>query len=162
MLQTIEYKNPKLDRSRWRAGIWDNEPDKKQWQDPATSLACLIVRNHFGNLCGYVGVPKTHKLYGIGYGAAPDVSVHGGLTFANKCAEGQCEEGSICHLAPEGEDDVWWFGFDCAHAGDMCPERNLSSLGETYRDFAYVTAEVTALAAQLHTPRDSGSSGGDR
>src|SRR4051812_17731696 len=120
MLQTIEYKNPKMDKASWGPGAWDNEPDKKQWADPATGLACLIVRNAMGALCGYVGVPKGHPAYGKEYGSV-DVDVHGGLTFSDKCSESSSECGGICHVAPEGEDDVWWLGFDCAHYMDLVP-----------------------------------------
>lgn len=152
MIETIEYKNPKADRENWIPGPWHDEPDKKQWSDPATGLPCLIVRNEHVDRCGYVGVLKSHALYGKPYDAAA-VDVHGGLTFADRCAEHGRDEGSICHIAPEDEDDVWWFGFDCAHAYDASPSRHMSSLNNyrdvSYRDFQYVTDQVTALAAQL-------------
>lgn len=158
MLETIEYKNPAIDKSKWGAGPWQDEPDKKQWQDPATGLACLVVRNRMGALCGYVGVPKSHACYGKGYDAV-DVDAHGGLTFADKCSQGREECDGICHKAPEGEDDVWWFGFDCAHACDFIPSMHelRADMGrtndywcdETYRDFEYVTHRVTSLATQL-------------
>jgi hypothetical protein len=49
------------------AGEWDNEPDKIQWLDEDTGLDCLMVRNHFGSWCGYVGVTEGHPLFGVGY-----------------------------------------------------------------------------------------------
>ena len=60
----------------------------------------------------------------------------------------------ICHSVPEGEpDDVWWFGFDCAHLGDLVPERGGRSLyrdhSETYKTVSYVQRECAALARQL-------------
>lgn len=70
-------------------------------------------------------------------------------------------ETAICHLPEPGEpDDVWWFGFDCAHAGDLMPGINavLAEIGspslprygdETYRDVAYVAGECARLAQQL-------------
>jgi hypothetical protein len=64
----------------------------------------------------------------------------------------------ICHKAA-AEDKVWWFGFDCAHAGDVSPkmrewEKTLGLApryrdGDVYRDMAYVTEQVTSLAKQL-------------
>jgi len=59
----------------------------------------------------------------------------------------------VCHIPEPGEpDNVWWFGFDCAHAFDFCPafskHRPVYS-DEVYRDINYVTAEVTNLAHQL-------------
>jgi hypothetical protein len=63
----------------------------------------------------------------------------------------------VCHLAAPGEpDEVWWFGFDCAHAGDVCPAMSsygvrsmMGDHGETYKGVAYVTAQCQALAKQL-------------
>jgi len=152
-----------LDKSNWVPGEWQNEPDKIQWQDEATGLPCLLVRNaHFGNLCGYVGVPKTHPMYGET--DHDDLSVHGGITFSSTCDKGALDEAhGICHLPDPGEpDDVWWLGFDCAHAGDVTAiseiymEKELRSMSDslrgygTYRNVEYVKAECARLAQQLH------------
>lgn len=86
------------------------------------------------------------------------VEVHGGLTFADACDDG--DEGTgICHVPEPGRpDDVWWFGFDCSHLNDLRPgslalDRELglrgSDPGDVYRDQAYVTGEVESLARQL-------------
>lgn len=210
-METIEYRT--IDKSSWSRGPWDDEPDKKQWRDPATGLACLIVRNHFGNWCGYVGVPPAHPWHGLGYsdtipgrvkkedwdyensiGGA--IEVHGGLTFASECRELSREayekwlamieksrsearqyprgdaaqrvktaaaihsfeewvehftQRSICHISAPGEPEVWWFGFDCGHAGDWSPgmEQYRAVSDDEYRDQAYIEAEVTKLARQL-------------
>ena len=147
------------------AGPWDDEPDKAQWIDPATGLDCLIVRNHFRSLCGYVGVPPGHPLHGKKYDD-PDVGVHGGLTFADRCDPSHDEAHAICHVpAPGRPDDVYWFGFDCGHAFDLQPiiaarmhrthdsafKEQYKTLfpDEIYRDWAYVVGEVTDLARQL-------------
>lgn len=218
-IRTIEYRT--VDKAAWGSGPWLEEPDKKQWQDEATGLPCLIVRGLVGALCGYVGVTKCHPWHGLDYDqcligeVCPDwcehtpghlLSVHGGITFANGCAEISEErwldtrareakareeaqrypqgdsarwlaawkptledfqlwsqhmhETAICHLpAPDEPDDVWWFGFDCAHAGDIIPgmASDLKFVGQTtgwgavyeYRDFAYVENQCTELAKQL-------------
>lgn len=76
------------------------------------------------------------------------IDVHGGLTYSGACA------GRICRVPKPGEpDNVWWFGFDCAHSGDLIP-RLRARIGrldeyETYRDLAYVQAQTNALAEQL-------------
>lgn len=160
-METIEYRNPTVDKSTWGSGPWQDEPDKKQWLDARTGLPCLIVRNIHGSgaLCGYVGVPRTHPLYEKGYDEA-DIEVHGGLTYADRCQEVQNHCEGICHKAPEGDDDIWWSGFDCAHYRDLSPllRHTLSKypgclpeidMGETYKTMAYVTAEVEKLALQL-------------
>lgn len=164
-METIEYHA--VDKSTWGDGPWQQEPDKRQWRDPATGYACLIVRGPTGALCGYVGVPRKHKAYGRKYDDV-DVAAHGGLTFSRHCTDDPIEQG-ICHVPGEGEDDrVWWLGFDAAHAGDLSPgheavmnkiyadvgqERPTSAYirDEVYRDLPYIEAEVTALAKRLAT-----------
>ena len=71
----------------------------------------------------------------------------------------RCEARSVCHRVPPGEpDDIWWFGFDCAHAGDFTPAYERSEkLGAPtgwgsfveYRNLDYVSAECRELAKQL-------------
>lgn len=139
-----------VDRTYWEPGPWDGEPDRKEWRH-SSGLACLAVRaNTTGAWCGYVGVPPGHPYHGKGYDEV-EVEVHWGLTYANAC------RGPICHVPAPGEsDDVWWLGFDCAHAGDLTPgsefrlpERLRGRCGDVYRDEAFVTAEVNRLADQL-------------
>lgn len=78
---------------------------EREWTH--AGLACAVTQAEEGrHRCGYVRVPPTHPAFGKGYDLL-DVSVHGGLTFAQRepCSEHQDGQG-------------WWFGFDCAHAGD--------------------------------------------
>jgi hypothetical protein len=161
-----------IDKTGWVDGPWMHEPDRIEWRhEAAPSLACLIVRGHLGALCGYVGLPPGHPWHGKDYGAddmSPDV--HGGLTFAAPCDE----DGRICHVPQPGEPaDVWWLGFDCGHGGDYFMMASGRIMAEkrpdlfsgtyeppppgtdpfwtthgTYRDIAYVRAEVERLAEQ--------------
>lgn len=169
-METKEWTFPdKVDRAPWGKGPWDGEPDKMQWPDPATGLACLTVRTPSGHWCGYVGVGKAHPWYEVGYNECirldfcdtgggwcdhrPEymVSVHGGLTYSDLCAEQDPERG-VCHTAGLGEEEpLWWFGFDTAHAGDLSPEWRAYgvALGGEYRDLGYVREQCTALAQQL-------------
>ncbi len=135
-----------IDKSEWGNGVWKNEPDRVSWIDPTTNYHCLIKRNQFGTLCGYVAVGKNHPYY-----EKDDrcLNVHGSITFTDHC-QGDPEKG-ICHLTPD-DDDAWWFGFDCGHAGDYSPGVPLpyeSGFRDIYRDIPYVTAEVESLAKQL-------------
>lgn len=69
----------------------------------------------------------------------------------------------ICHMPAPGEPDgAWWFGFDCAHAGDFSPGMDkLNSLGRPtgwgtfneYRNIAYVADQCRGLAKQLAAQR---------
>jgi hypothetical protein len=138
-------------RCEMGAGPWDSEPDKAQWIDEATDLDCLVVRNSMGALCGYVGVPPGHPWHGRTYYPGPiDVEVHGGLTFSNFCQEGAGEGHGVCHVPEPGRpDNVWWLGFDCAHAGDVVPTLRLFP-GDQYRTFSFVQGECARLAAQIH------------
>lgn len=148
-----------VSREGWGPGPWDGEPDKVSWTDAATGRPCLIVRNRLGGLCGYVAVDPGHSLHGAGYDDA-HVDVHGGLTYSDRCHEADTEASGICHVpAPGQPEDVWWFGFDCVHAGDLAPGMLASSrrvgLGtgvyrnDTYRAVDYVVREVEGLARQL-------------
>lgn len=109
---------------------WLTEPDYERWE--SCGFSCLILRNPMKVLLGYVGLPRGHRYFGVSYDDI-DVDVHGGLTFSG-------------HRDEHGGEDIWWLGFDCAHAGDLVPDMRMSG---TYRDIAYVRAEVERLAAQL-------------
>lgn len=153
-METIEYRT--IDKSDWMRGPWDDEPDKRQWQDAETGLPCLIVRGPSGALCGYVGVAPGHPAHGQDYDHV-DVDAHGGLTFWHGCSGGE-ESRGICHKPADGEPDhVWWLGFDCAHSGDISPgyagKYRRVWHEDRYRDIAYVEAEVASLAKQLHAIR---------
>ena len=148
------------DKSDLPEGEWMREVDKAQWRDAETGLACLVVRNHVGCWCGYVGVTSEHPWWQCSYDDC-DVDVHGGLTYAGWGGGGP-EESRVIRYAPLEDDPVevvkerlgisslWWFGFDCAHSGDLCPRmtRVYQQTG-VYRTFAYVVDEVTILAKQV-------------
>jgi hypothetical protein len=136
---------------------WLNEPDRLEFE--AHGFPCLIRRAPLGNLCGYVAVPVGHPYHRKDY-ANMDISVHGGLTYAGECRD------EICHVPKIGEsDDVWWFGFDCAHFLDVTPKMvEMREPGgilhdlwkdskyytqDTYKDINYVKQECIDLARQL-------------
>ena len=154
-MKTIDYHDA-VDKTDWPDGPWKTEPDKRQWPTEA-GLPGLIVRGPVGALCGYVGVPAGHPFHGLHYDQATErgmLDAHGGLTFSRGCSSSENEARNICHIAEDGDpDDVWWFGFDCAHLNDIIPCYDSFSLrqkyGEEYRDVDYVTAEVERLAKQL-------------
>lgn len=103
---------------------------------------CVIIFTGLGHRCGYVGVDRNHPLFGIEYNRdikseellqelknsaigkrgiveafcwdgkeiRPSLlfNVHGSLTYS----------GSNKTYPTNQFDPLWWFGFDCAHAGD--------------------------------------------
>lgn len=99
-----------VDRSKWLPGPWDNEVDRVEWE--SHGFPCLLLRHQeSGHWCGYVAVPPGHPCHGK---EEPEVSVHGGITYSGFCY------GNVCHVPKPGEpDDVFWFGFDAAHGGDL-------------------------------------------
>lgn len=141
-------------------GPWVDEPDRKEWR--AHGLPCLMLRAPlFGHWCGYAGVPPEHPLHGRAWRSVRlRLHAHRGLNFAGPCDD------RVCHEPRPGEPEaIWWLGFDCMHADDFVPvmsspwaralggyhgfdERDRSLYG-TYRDAAYVEAEVQLLAIQL-------------
>lgn len=160
----------KVDRDGWPPGPWDSEPDR--WEDREAGFPVLAVRNDLGAWCGYVGMPPGHPWHGRDRDSLyveehangrELLYAHGGLTFHGPCQEG----GVICHVPRPGEPaEVWWFGFDCAHIGDLWPadlhprmtkiSDDVAALfpgvprrrGGTYRDLAYVEKCVRAMAHQ--------------
>ena len=115
---------------------------EKEWITRA-GLKAAVIAHHMGHRCGYVGVPEDHPWHGKGYDEV-DLDVHGGLTYA------------------DARDDLWWFGYDCAHAGDAFdPElmsdeyktfswsRALTLGGETVKTLDFCVNECESMAAQL-------------
>lgn len=138
-------------------GEWNNEPNRLNWKH--AGLDCMLVR-HFSSLhwCGYVGLRPGHPAFGKGYDEVesgvyeyekseyttpaifPDLSVHGGLTFSDKCDD------FVCHLTDDPKDETWWLGFDCAHSGDFSPGH--AKYGDTFRPLgfeSYKTMEIVKL-----------------
>jgi hypothetical protein len=155
------YTTMTEEKASWGDGPWHAEPDKVQWRDEATGLPCLVKRNRLGAWCGYVGVTEEHPLFGKDYNDVDgwsdeplaEIAVHGGLTYSGFCQTDCDEAHAICHIPEPGESDhVWWFGFDCGHHSDLCPEmaaRYPDLAYGTYRDIDYVQIVTTDLAAQL-------------
>lgn len=121
----------------------DGESHRLNWKH--AGLDCMLVRNqYFLHWCGYVGVDSGHKFFNKNYNAV-DVGVHGGLTYSEFCG------GYVCHITEDKEEKTWWFGFDCAHFGDLnALELMVSSAAHwVYRTEEYVKKETERLAEQL-------------
>lgn len=102
-------------RSRWPDGPWNQEPDQIEWMDDDTGYKCVIRRNDFGSLCGYVAVPSTHPAHGINAADFGDkLYCHWGITWSDY-------QDPIKNIDDDGVSDLWWFGFDCSHAYDITP-----------------------------------------
>jgi len=90
---------------------WEDEPDHAEWVQYISGYKCRIKRNEVtGTLCGYVGIPKEHRFWGVNYDGHRELediadNVHGGLTYS-----------------AQGDDGWWYFGFDTAHSEDFAPK----------------------------------------
>lgn len=178
------WHNP--DRHPRGDGPWNGEADKVAWIDADTGLGCIMLRQKDGTLSGYVGVPVDHPLFGFEADALPvDLAsaVHGGINYAEACevnrfehqAHGQPREEryTVCHTTyvrrvqeyrtvqttqDEFEhEDLWWFGFDTNHPGDLIPRPSLRwdhHRGGVYRDQAFVYAGIVELARLLKAIAD--------
>ncbi len=100
---------------------------------------CVVLFMPMGHRCGYVGVPKTHPVYG-GYHEL-DIDCHGGLTYA---------EG---HLQNQKDTETWWIGFDCAHWLDAPDKEAVQKyFPETYerlKDTTYYQAQEWSVVRSL-------------
>ena len=78
-------------------------------------LRCVVIFTSMGHRCGYVGIPKTHTLYGKDYDEEFNeensiechFDIHGGITYA-----------SSSMVSPIESNGLWWLGFDLAHYMD--------------------------------------------
>jgi hypothetical protein len=155
-------------REAWGVGAWQHEPDLVEWRHES-GLALLMNRSSTGAWCGYVGLPPPHRYYGRPYGEVEENASHGGLTFADHC-HGR-------HQPRDGESrEVWWVGFDCAHAFDLAPAMEALTRSimpeferyrpewsrDVYRDLGYVRETVEALADELAAGAAPGSLGRER
>ena len=151
---------------------------EKVWEH--SGLKCVVLMFHTaGHRNGYVGIPKSRPLYGIGYSedaeclvktkeaamqgpigkrgilsvlcshdkTSPDIvfDVHGGITYAGRAPRDV-----------EDSDDLWWFGYDCGHAGDGHAVEFMGASGKYFQDdtdpvrsLEYCIGECESLADQL-------------
>lgn len=130
---------------------------EKDWTTEA-GLRAVVILGDMGHRCGYVGVPHDHPLYKHGYDA-PHVALKMNMNRSTEkmgpiqilCAMGKDPDqlcspeyvfevhGGITFSGGNGEypvkSDLWWFGYDCGHAGDL-PEPD-STMGRMYAEHGF-------------------------
>lgn len=102
---------------------------------------CVVIFGNMAHRCGYVGIPKNHTLYGKNYDYHLEIKksdiwgreVSGIFPLLGACIDEderiRIEAYFQCHggISYSGggtnsnypiKSDLWWFGFDCGHAGD--------------------------------------------
>ena len=149
---------------------------EKDWTTEV-GLRAVVIMGDLGHRCGYVGIPTEHSLYGVGYGdKTPQLKldqnrstekmspiqilcgagknmdelnspeyvfeVHGGLTYSGN-GRGTYPVESV----------LWWFGYDCGHAGDApAPGSRMFAYcheGDVHRTLEYCISECESLARQI-------------
>jgi len=116
-----------------------NHKTERDWEQ--YGLRCVVLGLDIGHRCGYVGIPESHPLYGVGYGEESDVleNLHAEVMEGDigkrgiipiLCAGDSFRpdvvfdvHGGLTYSGGGGEypvasDGLWWFGFDCGHYGD--------------------------------------------
>lgn len=114
------------------------------------NLRCVVIMTCMGHRCGYVGVSKTHSLYGKDYDEKieisdvkkqeferSDIGKRGIIPFLfreNITIDTFFDVHGGITYADGGENsdypvesDLWWFGYDCGHSGD---EKDLSAIDD--------------------------------
>lgn len=162
---------------------------ERDWITAAGLRAVVLMHSSLGHRCGYVAVGPEHPLFNVEYSEQTDAlnpvaddepvggrspilllcgtterlarpspeyafDVHGGITYSGG--------GGKYPVAGAG---LWWFGYDCGHAGDL-PDpnsdygRRCAGFGESgqHRTLDYCVAECERLAAQLIGPKVRGFS----
>ena len=75
----------------------------------------VVFNNAFR--CGYIGLPKGHKLEKVEYDDV-DYDVHGGLTYSSTAQDMWKKDGYY-----------WYLGFDCAHLFDGMDVKSMKKYG---------------------------------
>lgn len=142
---------------------------EKTWDHKG--FKCVVLAQDGGYRCGYVGIGEDNNLYGVDYSDAPACmqskleelksqtlgkvtpemyfDVHGGITYSGN-GDGEYPI----------ESNLWWFGFDCAHAEDgkdvnLITDRSYLDIitmyptGGIVRSLEYCISECESLADQL-------------
>lgn len=115
--------------------IMKEEGDFFEWTYTAKNgleVDCFIRRNNSLAFCGYVVITSDNKLFGLDYDSIyskVNISVHGGLTYSDE------------------NNGKWIIGFDCAHAGDLCPA--FPYYDAIYRTKEFVISECESLADSI-------------
>lgn len=136
---SAEANNSENNKYEYGPGPWSSEPDRLEFEE--FGLPCLMHRNPLGAWCGYVAVPPGHPYYGR---KGNDLEVHGGITYADFCS------GHVCHTPKPGQpDNVWWFGFDCAHCWDLIPWMVAQKSQDTWPTLDNMTGTVYVSSPEL-------------
>lgn len=150
------------------------------WREPDTfsetrgNFSLVARRNTKKAWCGYVGVSPSHPLFNKDYDERVPVPSREKLevnptaimaTFLEALHEddGCCSisvlanvHGGLTYAHPAWWDEFdprWYFGFDCAHSGDLTPYAYYTSdfhYGE-YRNLAYVKENLETLYTFLES-----------
>jgi len=163
----IIYAINHINKVNWPEGPWKLEPDKVLWINKKSGYECLIKRiRQISHLCGYVGITKSHPLYGTSLlqfrsdkKLLDYFNVHGKITMSYPGKRFDSEPGpenKIGRAEIEGRDhpsEIWWIGMDFVQNSDIIPllfDDPTDNNGQRiYRDIGFVSKEINRLAELL-------------
>lgn len=105
---------------------WETEPDHVLTEAHGFVIEIKRHPTH-KNLNGYIYIKDT----ALADYCTDALDVHGGWTYQTT------------------DRDVHVLGFDCAHAGDVCPGMNANFDGDIYRTIDFVLNELQVVAKKL-------------
>ena len=112
---------------------------EKDWVTESGLRAVVIYNEHGEYRCGYVGVEEDSGYHSIEYSEIDDrLNVHGGVAF----------DGDLNDIVVDAE-NIWWFGYDCAHGGDHVRYHEGLANGGVKRSLQYCVGECENMATQL-------------
>lgn len=149
---------------------------ERDWTTHA-GFRAVVIMGGMGHRCGYVGVPSGHPLHGVSYSAHCDALTFPATESLGKrgiipvfCSDGETASPEIVFDVHGGitysggkdtypvESDLWWFGYDCGHAGDAPSPEFVAERSERWgrifsdgihRSLDYCSSECESLAAQI-------------
>lgn len=98
------------------------------------------------HLCGYLGIPPKHPWYHQHYDKI-FADIHGGLSYSDNSETYPSITKEVYGL------NIWWIGFDCAHAGDwpLFNNGHKWTRDEVYDELIGLAEQAYAAQEQLQT-----------
>lgn len=139
---------------------------EKDWVTEAGYRAVVIMGDR-GTRCGYVAVPAGHPLFGVDYsGQTPNLVTPDADEEVGKrglipllCAQGQMDRpdivfdvhGSLTYSGggpkyPVEAENVWWFGYDCAHHNDAASPEHVEAMKLKYPDKPFMWCDGSGFS----------------
>lgn len=131
---------------------------------------CVVTFGAIGHRCGYVGIPKSHSLYGKDYQEHLDIKkadigdreISGIFPWLGACLDKDERIRIEAYFSVHGgitfadggenssypiESDLWWFGFDCGHCDDG---KELELAYERFPNYRKILSMQIEIESKFH------------